>query len=88
MTAVRSVHLIVSTQLQLQVEDVEESRARIVVIERGDELRYRIRCRWKDEAESGRPGPYVPDLDDGVKVNIRPFQEAGLLAVKQGITKW
>lgn len=29
-----------------------------------------------------------PDIDDGVKVNIRPFQENGLLAVKEVIKKW
>jgi hypothetical protein len=57
-------------------------------IERGDELKYRIRCHWKDEEETGRLGPYSPDLDDGVKVNIRPFQEAGLLAAKEVIKKW
>jgi hypothetical protein len=28
-------------------------------IERGDELKYRIRRRWKGEEETGRPGPYV-----------------------------
>ncbi|MGE5618445.1 MAG: hypothetical protein ACM3US_04220, partial [Sphingomonadaceae bacterium] len=76
------------TQLQLQIEDVEEFRSRIEKIERGDELKYRIRCRWKGEEEAGRPGPYAPDIDDGVKVNIRPFQEAGLLAVRQVIKKW
>jgi hypothetical protein len=31
---------------------------------------------------SGRP-PYDPDLDDGVKVNLLPLQEAGLLPVKK-----
>jgi len=51
-------------------------------------LKDRIRCRWKDEEKDGRPGPYAPDVDDGVKVNIRPFQENGLLAVKQVIKKW
>jgi len=76
------------TQLQLQIEDVEEFRSRIEKIERGDELKYRIRCRWKGEEATGRPGPYAPDIDDGVKVNIRPFQEAGVLAVKQVIKKW
>ena len=76
------------TELQLQIEDVEEFRSRIEKIERGDELKYHIRCRWKGEEAAGRPGPYAPDIDDGVKVNIRPFQEAGLLAVKQVIKKW
>ncbi len=76
------------SQLQLQIEDVEEFRARLEKIERGDGLEYRVRCRWKGEEESGRPGPYAPDIDDGVKVNIRPFQEAGLLPVKEVIRKW
>jgi hypothetical protein len=75
------------TRLQLQIEDVEDFRARIEAIERGDELKYRIRCRWKDETENGRSGPYEPDIDDGVKVNIRPFQEAGLLAATV-VKKW
>ena len=44
--------------------------------------------RWKGETETGRSGPYAPDIDDGVKVNIRPFQELGLLAMKEVIMKW
>ena len=75
------------SELQLKIEDVEEFRSRIEAIERGDELKYRIRCPWKGEEKTGRPGPYAPDIDDGVKVNIRPFQEAGLLAQKV-INKW
>lgn len=76
------------SRLQGQIEDVEEFRATIEKIERGDELKYRIRCPWTDEEADGRPGPYAPDIDDGVKVNIRPFQEAGLLAMKDVIKKW
>jgi Eco57I restriction-modification methylase len=76
-----------AADLQVQVEDVEAFRRQLEAIERGDELRDRIRCRWKDETATGRPGPYAPDIDDGVKVNIRPFQETGLLRAKV-ITKW
>ena len=54
---------------------------------RGPSPSDRIRCRWKDETDTGRPGPYAPDIDDGVKVNIRPFQETGLLPAKV-ISKW
>lgn len=75
------------TALQLAIEDVEDFRRTLEAIERGDELRHRIRCRWKGETETGRPGPYAPDIDDGVKVNIRPFQESGLLPIKV-ISKW
>jgi hypothetical protein len=77
-----------ASRLQIQIEDVKEFRSRIEAIERGEELQSRIRCRWKGEEETGRPGPYAPDIDDGVKVNIRPFQEAGLLTVKEVIKKW
>lgn len=73
--------------LQARIEDVEEFRTALERIETEAELRYRIRCRWKDEEKDGRPGPYAPDIDDGVKVNIRPFQEAGLLA-RPVIKKW
>lgn len=74
-------------RLQRRIDDVDEFRQRIEKIERGDELKYRIRCRWEGEEATGRPGPYSPDIDDGVKVNIRPFQEAGVLAATV-IRKW
>lgn len=77
----------VSEELRFRIEDVEDFRDRILAIEQGRELHNRIRCRWKDEEESGRSGPYTPDLDDGVKVNIRPFQETGVLA-RDVIRKW
>jgi hypothetical protein len=69
------------------IEDVEAFRRTLEAIERGDELKHRIRCRWKNETETGRAGPYAPEIDEGVKVNIRPFQESGLLAAK-AINKW
>ena len=71
----------------IKVEDVEEFRQKIEAIERGAELRDRVRCRWKDETANRRPGPYAPDIDDGVKVNVQPFQENGLLATTV-IKKW
>jgi hypothetical protein len=77
-----------AARLQGRIEDVEEFSRELQAIERGDELRHRVRCRWKGEEVEGRPGPYAPDIDDGVKVNIRPFQESGLLAMRQVIKKW
>lgn len=76
-----------ASDIQIQIEDIEDFRQQLEGIERGAELRDRIRCRWKDETVDGRPGPYAPDIDDGVKVNIRPFQENGLLATTV-IKKW
>ncbi|MFZ2502828.1 MAG: DNA methyltransferase [Nocardioides sp.] len=41
---------------------------------------YDIYVRWKGLAE--QPIGWDPDLDDGVRVNIRPFVEAGVLRSK------
>ncbi|MCV7176148.1 hypothetical protein H7H98_10370 [Mycolicibacterium sphagni] len=41
---------------------------------------YDIYVRWKSLAE--QPIGWDPDLDDGVRVNIRPFVEAGVLRSK------
>ena len=76
-----------ASELRGQIEDVQELRDRLLAIEEGRELRHRIQCRWKGEDKTGRPGPYAPDPNDGVHVNIRPFQEAGLLA-RQIVSKW
>ncbi|MGI8549364.1 MAG: hypothetical protein ACR2PL_01005 [Dehalococcoidia bacterium] len=76
------------TRLQLQIEDIEEFRGRLERIKGGDELKDRIRRRWKGEERGGRPGPYATDIDDGVKVNLRPFQEEVLLSLRQVIKKW
>jgi hypothetical protein len=77
-----------ASRLRAAIEDVEEFQARIEAIERGSSLAARIRCRWKDEEADGRPGPYTPDIDDGVKVNIRPSQELGLFPIKTVIREW
>ncbi len=42
---------------------------------------YRIHVRWKSEEE--QPKGWDPDIDDGVKVNITPLQEAGVLAARK-----
>lgn len=65
---------------------MSRSRAPFAAINRDDEFTHRIRRRCEGET-IGRPGPYTPDIDDGVKVNIRPSQEAGLLPAKV-ISKW
>ena len=41
---------------------------------------YDIYVRWKSLAE--QPIGWDPDLDDGVRLNIRPFVKAGVLRVK------
>ncbi len=65
------------SRLQLQIEDVEEFHARLEKIERGEELQYRIRCRWKGEEEMGRPGPYAPDIDYDLLVVVKERTDEG-----------
>jgi len=49
------------------------------------EAPYDIFVRWKPMEQ--QPIGWEPDLNDGVRLNIRPFMEAGILRAKPGI-KW
>jgi hypothetical protein len=50
------------------------------------EAPYDIFVRWKPLAE--QPAGWDPDLDDGVRMNIRPFVEAGILREQPKGIKW
>ena len=52
---------------------------------RDGEPRYDIYVRWKSLAE--QPIGWDPDLNDGVRLNIRPFIEAGVLRRRVNV-KW
>ena len=69
--------------------DVPGAAARLVAADRlksklelilQGEPPYDIYVRWKSLAE--QPIGWDPDLDDGVRMNIRPFIEAGILRTK------
>ncbi len=45
----------------------------------GGDRDFRILTPWKSASE--RPKGWDPDIDDGVKVNIEPFQKAGVLRI-------
>ncbi len=61
-----------------------ELKAKLKLILQG-EPPYDIYVRWKSLAE--QPLGWEPDLDDGVRLNIRPFMTAGVLRTKPNI-KW
>ncbi|MBY5493247.1 Eco57I restriction-modification methylase domain-containing protein [Rhizobium leguminosarum] len=50
------------------------------------EAPYDIFVRWKSLAE--QPVGWAPDLDDGVRINIRPFIEVGILREQPKGIKW
>ncbi|HHY55159.1 MAG TPA: N-6 DNA methylase [Chloroflexi bacterium] len=56
-----------------------ELQQKLALIEEG-EPPYDIYVRWKSVAE--QPLGWNPDLNDGVRLNIRPFVEAGVLRKK------
>lgn len=61
-------------ELQAQVEEVQEFDRKLQQLEEGA---VRIVVPWKTPEE--QPQGWCPDLDDGVKVNLLPLQQAGLL---------
>lgn len=69
---------------QGRLEAATKLRAKLIAIAEG-EPPYDIYVRWKSLAE--QPIGWQPDLNDGVRMNIRPFVEAGVLAAKVNV-KW
>jgi len=62
----------------------EDLKRKLVLILEGEQP-YDIFARWKSLAD--QPLGWEPDLDDGVRINIRPFVAAGILRAKPNI-KW
>jgi hypothetical protein len=69
---------------QGRLEDAVKLRNNLIKILDG-ESGYDIYVRWKSLAE--QPIGWNPDLNDGVRLNIRPFITAGVLAGKVNV-KW
>ncbi|MEI6620746.1 MAG: DNA methyltransferase [Actinomycetes bacterium] len=67
---------------EVRLAAAEELKAKLELILVG-ESPYDIFVRWKSLAE--QPIGWEPDLDDGVRMNIRPFATAGVLRAKPSI---
>ncbi len=67
-----------------RLEAATALKAKLILILEG-EPPFDIYVRWKAQAE--QPVGWNPDLNDGVRLNIRPFIEAGVLAGKVN-AKW
>jgi hypothetical protein len=67
-------------ELDRRLEWVQEGRHEPPERGRHD---FRILTPWKSPME--RPRGWDPDLDDGVKVNIAPLQQAGVLRITKVI---
>lgn len=69
---------------ELRLVAAQELKRRLELI-LGGEPPYDIYVRWKSVSE--QPIGWEPDLDDGVRLNIRPFMAAGVLRAAPNI-KW
>ena len=61
-----------------------ELQEKLDMILRGDQ-HYDIYVRWKSKSEQS--SGWRPDLNDGVRLNVRPLVEAGILRSKFNV-KW
>lgn len=73
-------------ELQAKVEEAQALDKKLQLIQEGHhegaeggERDYRILTPWKKPG--GQPKGWDPDIDDGVKVNIEPFEKTGVLRV-------
>jgi hypothetical protein len=73
-----------ATGADLRLATAKNLQDRLALILEG-EAPYDIYVRWKSPAE--QPIGWDPDLDDGVRMNIRPFVQAGVLR-KPPKLKW
>jgi hypothetical protein len=71
---------------QSRLEEAQELDRRLQWIQEerhegreGGDQDFRILTPWKSPEK--RPKGWDPDLDDGVKVNMQPFQKAGVLRI-------
>ncbi len=71
---------------QAKLEEAQDLDRRLQLVQEGyhegaegGDNDFRILTPWKSSKE--RPKGWDPDLDDGVKVNIEPFQKAGVLRI-------
>ncbi len=73
------------TGADLRLSAAQELQEKLKLILAG-EPPYDIFVRWKPLAE--QPIGWNPDLNDGVRLNIRPFMTAGLLRKNPSSIKW
>jgi hypothetical protein len=70
-----------SVELQQKIDEVRAFDKKLQELEEG---KFPIRVPWKEEAQ--QPKGWDPDIDDGVKVNILPLQNAGLLRIPKVVS--
>jgi hypothetical protein len=70
-----------AVELQQKIDEVRAFEKKLQALDEGE---FPIRVPWKDAAK--QPKGWAPDIDDGVKVNIRPLQTAALLRIAKVVS--
>jgi hypothetical protein len=72
-------------ELDRKLVELEDFRERLERIQEGKDPESRIFVRWKSSGE--QPQGWRPDINDGVKINIAPWERLGMFPVKKIVGK-
>ena len=72
-------------ELDRKLLELEHFRERLERIQEGKARESRIFVRWKSSEE--QPQGWRPDINDGVKINIAPWERLGMFPVKKIVGK-
>ena len=65
--------------------ELEDFREKLERIQEGKDREARIHVRWKSKEE--QPKGWRADINDGVKINIAPWERLGMFPVKKIVGK-
>ena len=68
-------------ELDRKLVELEDFRERLQRIQEGKDPQSRIFVRWKSTEE--QPQGWRPDINDGVRINIAPWERLGMFPVKK-----
>jgi len=68
-------------ELDRRMIELEDFREKLERIQEGKDREARIHVRWKSKEE--QPKGWRPDINDGVKINIAPWERLGMFPVKE-----
>ena len=72
-------------ELDRKLLELEDFRDRLERIQEGKDREARIHVRWKKPDD--QPRGWQPDINDGVKINIAPWERLGMFPIKKIVGK-
>ncbi|MBW1699233.1 MAG: hypothetical protein JRK26_20860 [Deltaproteobacteria bacterium] len=72
-------------ELDRKLVELEDFRERLERIQEGKDPESRIYVRWKSPEQ--QPRGWRPDINDGVKINIAPWERLGMFPIKKIVGK-